>query len=230
MSSLITWLSRTGKQTKREPEGIITTEQRESQSKQHQEQYWGRADVWTAASSSPLQQIWAVLSLQTVRHTAPALLVVVDHLDLCATQTDNITQKKKNRKSLIRETRDNKRVFWIDCSCDNGRKWTQQNQNVFFPYFSGVGALPGCSLPRQGKVECELQTIPCKKKKKARSSVLQQQLIKVHESKSTHSIFPYALMRRWLIETPTLNQKQSRFHALKGIFLPCLFLCNLHKH
>lgn len=41
----------------------------------------------------------------------------------------------------------------------------QQNQNVFFPYFSGVGALPGCSLPRQGKVECELQTIPCKKKK-----------------------------------------------------------------
>lgn len=40
-------------------------------------------------SSSPLQLIGAVLSLQTVRHTAPALVVVVDHLYLNAPEMDN---------------------------------------------------------------------------------------------------------------------------------------------
>lgn len=37
-------------------------------------------------TDGPLQEIWAVLSLQTVQHTAPALLVVVDHLYLSTTK------------------------------------------------------------------------------------------------------------------------------------------------
>lgn len=41
-----------------------------------------QTDGWTDASSSPLQELRAVVSIQTVRHAAPALLVVVHHLYL----------------------------------------------------------------------------------------------------------------------------------------------------
>lgn len=76
----------TGKETEQEPEGIISTEQRESQSKQHREQHWGQTE---ASTSSPFQDIWAVLTLQTVGHTAPALLVVMHYLYLNTQQIDN---------------------------------------------------------------------------------------------------------------------------------------------
>ena len=38
--------------------------------------------MWMDAASSPLQEVRAVVSIQTVRHTAPALLEVMNHLYL----------------------------------------------------------------------------------------------------------------------------------------------------
>lgn len=57
------------------------------------------------ASSSPLQEVWAVVSVQTVGHTAPALLVVMNHLNLKTQGMDQLDMRGNDTildKLLIR--------------------------------------------------------------------------------------------------------------------------------
>lgn len=57
-------------------------------------QHWEATD----ASPSPLQQIWAVLSLQAVWHAASTLLVIVNYLDLNTPESDATDCSAYNRK------------------------------------------------------------------------------------------------------------------------------------
>lgn len=57
-------------------------------------QQWEETD----ASPSPLQQIWAVLSLQAIWHTASTLLVIVNYLDLSTPESDRTDCSAYNRK------------------------------------------------------------------------------------------------------------------------------------
>lgn len=159
MSSLITWLGRTEREggREREPVGIISAKQRESQSKQHQEVVlWNnRRPLLTASkdlgcplppdcrtsSSGSLGSCESPLSKHTRdgqhwwNHTS------------CYTKHDHDTIGGRFHDII--------NIVGIKCCCNN------QNNVVYLPYFSRVGALSGRSFPRQREIKCELQTVPC---------------------------------------------------------------------
>lgn len=208
--------------TKKRPGGVISTEQRESQSEQHQEPKWGQTAASSSSSpslsSSPLQLIRAVLSLQTVGHTAATLLVVVDHLYL-ETQDRQTTFNKKLgfRKKLIwcwvkmlgRKVSKRWTGQWWDDECFFGRVRCSVDEvkDVFCSYFFRVGTLSGCSLSRQGEVKGELQTITCQKNRPSAQLIAANQRIwLIH----MYVIFPY-----FCHTLRYLKEKKPKFSSLR---------------
>lgn len=163
-SSLITWL----RWTKRAPEGIVSTEQKESQNIEHQE-------------AAPRINRHLPLTASAYLGCPPP--------PGCRTRSFGSPGNRESPRS--EHTRDGVLLLTVAepialpsalaAECD-----LNIDNKCFWPYFSGIGTLSGDSLPRQREIKREFQTIACKRKninhrsRRPSKSIIYMQLVFIY--------------------------------------------------